>query len=235
MRPVVYLDDLKVLVLEEAPGVSLEDILCRGRGVERAASTAARALAVFNQMEAHPAQRHALEDRVADLEKVARTLCWACPRLAEDVREVIGTVATGLEEVAPRPTHGDLKPDHVLLCNGRVTFIDLDYFAAADPILDPALILARLAAMPHLLPVPRNRVLSAARAFADEYFSRVPASWRERLRLHFAGATLEIAQGYFRRQEPEWPERVAALVGEARLAVNGGGSMTEILDQRHRA
>jgi hypothetical protein len=230
VRPVSYLDDLKVLVLEESPGFSLEEILCSGRGVVRAAGEVGRALAAFNQMDYHPARRHTLEDQIADLEKAARTLCWACPRLATDVKEIIGAVAAGLKGVAPRPTHRDLKPDHVLLRDGRVTFIDLDSFAAADPVIDPALLLARLAAVPYLLPVPRHRTLRAARAFADEYFSRVPASWRGRLHLHFAGATLEVAYGFFRRQLPGWPEKITALVNEARMTVDGDGSMMKLLD-----
>jgi hypothetical protein len=60
VRPVSYLDDLKVLVLEESPGFSLEEILCSGRGVVRAAGEVGRALAAFNQMDYHPARRHTL-------------------------------------------------------------------------------------------------------------------------------------------------------------------------------
>jgi hypothetical protein len=49
----------------------------------------------------------------------------------------------------------------------------------------------------------------------------IPRAWRCRLPLHYAGAALKEAVGFFRRQEPEWPETIAALVEEARNSLVG--------------
>src|ERR671916_469581 len=148
VRPVAYLSDLRALILEEAPGTPLDEILLRDGDTTGAVRRVARALAAFNQGEA-PAttRRHLLADQVAVLERARRLLAWACPHLRLEVESIIEGVLAGLEEVPLRPTHRDLKPDHVFLNGERTIFIDLDSLAKADPVLDPAYLLARLAVM----------------------------------------------------------------------------------------
>ena len=182
----------------------------------------AQALAAFNQGDA-PAttRRYLLADQVADLERARRLLGWACPHLRLEVESIIEGVLAGLEEVPLRPTHRDLKADHIFLDGERTIFIDLDSFAKADPVLDPAHLLARLAAMPALFPIPRQRARAAAREFAEEYFAHVPGAWQERLPFHYAGTLLEVAHGFFRRQVPDWPAGSQALLEEARDSLAG--------------
>jgi hypothetical protein len=223
VRPLAYLSDLRALILEEAPGTSLEEILLGESDPIAALRRVAQALAAFNQGDA-PAttQRHLLTDEVAVLERAGRVLGWACPHLREEVESIIEGVLAGLEEVPLGPTHRDLKPDHIFLDGERTIFIDLDSLARADPVLDPAYLLARLAAMPALFPVPPERTRTAAREFAEEYFSHVPGVWQERLPFHYAGTLLEVAHGFFRRQAPDWPDSIAGLVEEARASLAGG-------------
>src|SRR5918998_1563013 len=130
VRPVAYLSDLRALILEEAPGTPLDEILLRERDTTGAVRRAARALAAFNQDDA-PATppRHLLADQAAVLERAGRVLGWACPHLGPEAESIIKGVLAGLEEVPPRLTHRDLKPDHIFLDGGRTMFIDLDSFA----------------------------------------------------------------------------------------------------------
>ena len=213
-RPLAYLSDLRALILEEAPGTPLEEILLGDRDTTGAVRRVAQALAAFNQGDA-PAttRRHLLADQVADLERARRLLGWACPHLRLEVESIIEGVLAGLEEVPLRPTHRDLKPDHIFLDGDRTIFIDLDSFAKADPVLDPAYLLARLAAMPALFPIPRQRARAAAWEFAEEYFAHVPGAWQDRLPFHYAGALLKMSYGLFGRQAPDWPGRIADSAG----------------------
>jgi hypothetical protein len=103
----------------------------------------------------------------------------------------------------------------------RTIFIDLDSLAKADPVLDPAYLLARLAAMPALFPIPRQRTRTVAREFAEEYFAHVPSTWQDRLPFHYAGALLKISFGLFGRQVPDWPDRIATLLEEGRASLAG--------------
>jgi Phosphotransferase enzyme family len=222
VRPLAYLSDLRALILEEAPGTPLEEILLGKSDPTAAVRRVAQALAAFNQDDV-PAttQRHLLADQVAVLERARRLLGWACPHLRLEVESIIEGVLAGLEEVPLGLTHRDLKPDHIFVDDDRTIFIDLDSLAKADPVLDPAYLLARLAAMPALFPVPPERTRTAAREFAEEYFAHVPGGWQDRLPFHYAGALLEVAHGFFRRQVPDWPDKIAGLLEEARASLAG--------------
>jgi hypothetical protein len=221
VRPLAYLSDLRALILEEAPGTSLDEILLGNGDPTAALRRVAQALAAFNQGDA-PAttQRHLLADQVAVLEGAGRVLGWACPHLRLEVESIIEGVLAGLEEVPLGPTHRDLSPDAIFVDADRTTFIDLDSFARADPVLDPAHLLARLV-VPALFPVPRERARTAAREFAEEYFAHVPGGWQERLPFHYAGTLLKKAHGFFRRQEADWPGKIATLLEEARASLAG--------------
>jgi hypothetical protein len=221
-RPLAYLSDLRALILEEAPGRPLEEILLGERDPTAAVRRVARALAAFNQGDAPATTRpHLLADQVAVLERARRLLGWACPHLRLEVESIIEGVMAGLEEVPLGPTHRDLKPDHIFVDGERTIFIDLDSLAKADPVLDSAYLLARLAAMPALFPIPPHRARAVAWEFAEEYFAHVPGGWQDRLPFHYAGALLEVAHGFFRRQVPDWPDGVAGLVAEARDSLAG--------------
>jgi Phosphotransferase enzyme family len=222
VRPLAYLSELRALILEEAPGTPLDQILLWERDTTAAVRRVAQALAAFNQGDA-PAttQQHLLADQVAVLERARRLLGWACPHLRLEVESIIEGVLAGLEEVPLGPTHRDLSPDHIFVDGERTIFIDLDSLAKADPVLDPAHLLVRLA-KPAQFPIPRERGRTAAREFAEEYFAHVPSTWQERLPFHYAGALLKAAQGFFRRQVPDWPDRIATLLEEARASLAGG-------------
>src|SRR5215203_1296413 len=199
-RPLAYLSGLRTLLQEEAPGTPLDEILLGEGDTTGAVRRVARALAAFNQGDApQTTRRYLLADHAAYLQRAARVLGWACPHLRLEVESILEGVLAGLQEVPLRPTHRDLKTDHIFLDGERTIFIDLDSFAKADPVLDPAHLLARLAAMPALFPISRDRARAAAREFAEEY----------------------VAHGFFRRQVPDWPGRIAGLLEEARASLAG--------------
>ena len=221
-RPLAYLSSLRTLLQEEAPGTPLDEILLGDGDTTAEVRRVARALAAFNQGDA-PAttRRYLLADHAAYLERAARVLRRGCPHLRLEVESILEGVLAGLQEVPLRPTHRHLSPDHIFVDGERTIFIDLDSLARADPVLDPAYLLARLGAMPALFPVPRHRARAAAGEFAEEYFARVPAAWHERLPFHYAGALLKISFGLFGRQAPDWPGRIADLLEEAEASLAG--------------
>jgi len=150
------------------------------------------------------------------LRRGATIVEWARPELATQVRAITAAVAAGLEEVPSAPIHGDLKPDHVFLAGDRVIFIDLDSVVLGDPVRDPAHMFAYVVGRVGLDAMTAEQARAAARLFAAEYFDCVPGAWRRRFGLHCAGALVEVASAIFRRQEAQWPEKVAAAVATAR-------------------
>jgi hypothetical protein len=221
-RPLAYLSDLRALILEEAPGTPLDEILLGDRDTTGAVRRVARALAAFNQGDAPATTRqYLLADHAANLERTGSVLQRACPHLRLEVESIIEGVLAGLQEVPLMPTHRHLSPDHIFLDGDRTIFIDLDMFAKADPVLDSARLLTRLTMPAPLFPIPRQRARAAAREFAEEYFAHVPGAWQDRLPFHYAGTLLKTADGFFCRQVPDWPGRIAGLLEEAKASLAG--------------
>jgi tRNA A-37 threonylcarbamoyl transferase component Bud32 len=226
-RPVAYLSDLRSLVQEEVPGSSLYDVLLREKEATPVARRAARALATLHLDEDVPRPRRprpSNEDFDRRLKRIGATLRRACPHLEPEVQEIVGAVIARFKAEAPTaPTHGDLHLRHILLDGGRPALIDLDAFAEADPLLDIALILSDLAAMPLDSPLPRARARKASQAFVEEYFAHVPESWRDGFPTRYARAVLKRAANISRRQSqmPGWPDKVEALIKEAKSSLAG--------------
>jgi len=222
VNPVAYCDERSCLVLEEAGGCSLQDVFLNGGASRAAARRVARAVAAFNQSDLHPVHRHTRADQVGVLTRAAALVRWACPAAAPRLDQVVDEVSARLEEVTGAPVHWDLKTDHIFLGAERVTFVDLDTVALADPVRDPAHLLAHIVCRVGFRTVPAETARGAGRAFVEEYFAHVPARWRQRLIVQYAAALVETAGGIFRRQSPQWLERVTAAVEEAHGVLAGG-------------
>src|ERR1041385_1706740 len=148
VRPVAYLRDLNSLVVEEAPGISLEQIILEDKAgaTEAAARQAARAVVAFTHTQILDAPRSSPDEQMGELKRAAKLLHWSSPRLRAAVDNILRTIAAGLEDVPLALIHRDLKPAHIFLEGDRVILIDLDSFALADPVRDPAHLLANIAA-----------------------------------------------------------------------------------------
>src|SRR5213079_948403 len=138
---------LRTLALEEARGAALQQILLDGGEDDWSAAlrAVARAVAAFNQADLAPAERHSLADQLADVNRAASLVQWACPELRAEVEALAAAVGAGLTDVPPAPIHRDLKTDHIFLSGDRVIFIDLDSVVLGDPVRDPAHLFAHIA------------------------------------------------------------------------------------------
>ena len=221
-RPIAYLSSLRTLIQEEVTGTSLHEMLRRGDEVTPVVRKVARALATLHLDPVIPPRRRPLQREVAILERMGEHIQGAYPHLRSEVKEIVGIVVTSLEDVPPAPTHCDLSPEHIRFDGDRLSLIDLDEFAGADPLLDVARVLAPLANAPLRFPLQeRDRARAAARVFVEEYFAHVPETWRARLPLHYAVAVLKLAGNVSRREGSGSPAKVETLVKEAKDSLAG--------------
>ncbi len=221
-RPIAYLSSLRTLIQGEITGTPLNHVLLREAEASSVAREVARALAALHLGDVVPPRFHRLRDEVARLERAAKDLRSVCPRLEPEIVGIVGGVVDGLEEVPPRPIHGELTPMEILVGGDRPALLDLDTFAGADPVLDVAhLLLPLVRTVPLRSPSSRDRAQETTRAFVREYFARVPEDWRARLPLHYAGAALKRAAATVRHQAPGWPNEIEALLKEARNSLAG--------------
>jgi Ser/Thr protein kinase RdoA (MazF antagonist) len=190
-----------------------------GGDARSACQTLAGSLAALHQGEVRPGRRVPPGEHLAGVVRAAGYVAWADPELAPALGEIVAGVACGLDGDAAAPVHRDLKPDHVLLTDDGPGLVDLDSCALADPVIDPATLLARLRGLPLEHPVPAGAAEAAARAFKDAYLAAVPASWAARLQPLYAGALVELAASLFRRQVRGWEAAVGVLVDDAVASV----------------
>jgi Ser/Thr protein kinase RdoA (MazF antagonist) len=220
-RPLLELPDRRLVAYAEAPGTPFDHVVFRGAGAAEAARVVGGALAALHRDAALPPRRFTAADERADVAQAAALVRWGRPDLERRVRRIQACIGRALRDVPPAFVHGDLKPDHVLLAGGRPALIDLDTRAAADPVLDPGKLLARLFGLALERPAAGPAARAASRALADAYFAAVPRDWRARLEPHYAAALLKLAASLLRRQAPGWPALAGALVAEADRATAG--------------
>jgi hypothetical protein len=220
VTPIVYLEELQTLAMDEAPGHALNEILARRQDPTDAVRLVAQAMGAFNQDDLPFSHRESRPGRLEDLRKTSTLLQWACPPTRGAVQQIARAVEDGLGDAEPAPIHGDMKPDHAFVSGDRVTFIDLDSAALGDPVRDPAQFVAYIAGEVRMGSAPIARLREASEVFVEEYFRHVPASWRSRFSIHYANALLEVATGIFRQQEPGWTSKVRQVVEKARHALS---------------
>lgn len=217
-EPVAYLPDHRALVQREVTGRSLIEIL-ENDDAPDVMTRVAQALAMFHRDAPLPERARSLFSLLDDMRRASALVSWVRPTLAEKAQSVVAEIADRLDEAEPAATHGDLKPDHILLGEDGFTLLDLDSFSTCDPVVDPASMVARLTSLGLRQPAMTGRIEAAARAFADAYFALVPSSWQRRFPPHRAGALLQEAAGCFRHQLPGWPALMDAVMGRALAAL----------------
>jgi Ser/Thr protein kinase RdoA (MazF antagonist) len=211
-RPIAYLSNIRTLLQEEIPGITLGKVLRKEEEAIPAVRKVARALAALHQLDVTMPRRRHLQDEITKLETARESLVSACPHLRTHIEETFATIVANLEEVTPALVHGDLKPAHILLDSDRVAVIDFDNAVGADPVMDVAQLLFKLA---------HGNSRALAQAFTEEYFSYVPVAWRARLPLLYADDILKKAASFYRRQKPGWRDDVEPLLREARSCLSG--------------
>jgi streptomycin 6-kinase len=225
-----YLPDHRLLVQDEVPAISLRDVIRKDypEKAQEAVRRAARAIAALHRLPV-TAPEHRTELGRTDpkrLRRFAEILGNSHPDLATTVADIEAQILADLDTVGAMPAvpiHGDLKPLHLLMDEERVVLLDLDKFAAGDPMLDVANMLVPLLR-------ERNTGAALARVFETEYFAHAPAPWRQRLAPLYAWALLADAatfavglrqsQAEVRARRPgNWDHLVNFLVDEARAVL----------------
>ena len=215
--PCAHLPDFGAVLIEEVPGRPLDALVADGGpAAVDAGGQVARALVHLHRAPVRLAGRRTAAQTVRAAEHGGRLLAWAVPALERRIGRLLRDVAEGLEEGFALPTHLDLKPDHLLLHEGRITVVDLDSAALSDPVADGAKLFARLQDAER-----SARRATAAAAFLDAYRAAMPESWAARLPAHYACALLGLAVRALQHAEPDWPRRVANLLGRAERALAG--------------
>jgi len=223
VSPAAVIDDSDAIVYHRLPAQPLSRLLRDGFGGDHL-HRVGRWLRTIHEI--RPAPDSDFEERdVAALVNAVNRACAGMSHLRPDyaayasviVDCAIQRLAT-LEQEAPALTHGDIKADHVLCGSDRLTVIDLDRCAVADPAADLGKLLADLRWWDWLN--GRSDSDSQAAALLSGYG---PARARvARARLYAAILLVKMAGRRTSLARYDWAARTGALLTLAARAAGAG-------------
>ena len=231
-EPLAFIPELRVLIQAVVPHEStLIDLLksvLRGGTAEiieefrdQFAKTA-RGLAALHACTAH-GSIFSFEQKMAEIrDRIVGLTNWipGFDGALEPALARLDALATSHPPQRPVPSHRSFRPAQVLLCRGRVAFIDFDGFCEAEPAMDLALFRATMKQSVMRLacaepPAPSLDIPSELDGlcdlFLDEYERMAPVS-RERVALWETLYLLESALNGWMKLEPERFESSMALL-----------------------
>ncbi|MCA9197638.1 MAG: phosphotransferase [Planctomycetales bacterium] len=224
-RPICGWPEFAAMVLASATGNTLETELQRSHGLdalERTTDTLANLATSsvrIDPVHASPDQAACLQRSLKQLKRIGSDRLPEIHQLEAWIRYPASALAA---------THRDLKLEHIYLDESQITFIDCDSFSMADPVIDVAMLAARVLAFGQRQRVETTLTNHRINTLVARYFAQVPTAWQSRWAVHFAGALLEIAVGYYGRQETDWHSTVNFLIDQAVAAQQADGQATGI-------
>ena len=216
-EPVAEIDDPPVWLQRQVPGDPLTGLLGRGDAREPAYRTGT-ALAMLHDTAAGTRRTWTMADEIDVIDRALRTAAGARPELESAIEHVRrlghavlgtlpGTRATGL--------HRDFYPDQVLIDGETVWLVDLDLYAAGDPVIDVGNFLAHLTELGLREHADADRFAPECGAFLSGYETLRGDVDRERLRaLHWGSLIRHIGISQRIAERGHTTEALIALCAE---------------------
>lgn len=203
-EPCAYLAELRLLVMEHAPGVPLKRLVRRRRAGAAQIELLAEALAKLHRWPPVTSRRVALEEHLRErCASLVEPLIEAFPELADPVRRILERARAAEERAVFRLAHGDCHLGQIQLDGSRLWILDLDPLHVGDPAYDLAMVCLKLVDEP------------LRGAFLEAYAGRGEAGAVARIPIHAALIHLKRACKRFRWQDqPNWRESVRREVRE---------------------
>lgn len=213
-------------VFEWLAGRVMADAVADGSATSEQTAEAGAALAELHGQDARGLPTLTADIQAARVRAAAEAVGAVSSGLAADADRLGRRVTAWMHDTpGPRgPVHGDFSADQVLLTPAGAALIDLDEAALGDPAADLGSFAAGL----------RRDVLEGlvTRAWADELIGGLVDGHRDGLAPprtapraslvdgHTAAWLVRLAVEPFRRRQPEWELRAAAILAEARALLD---------------
>jgi aminoglycoside phosphotransferase (APT) family kinase protein len=212
-EPLAYLADRRTLMVADAPGATLTDLLA-GPDAHRATARAGAAMAAMHACPPRVVPVRGIDDLLGDAVDTAGTLAGLLPGRRDEIAGLMAdltTLAGALPAAAPGLVHGDCHHGQFLLTDTTVNVLDYDRAHAGTQAFDLGNFIANLVSLDHAAGVPH------AEALADVFLSGYHAAGGAALsgderRFWTAYGLFQLSVGPFRRFEANWARRMSALL-----------------------
>lgn len=160
-------------------------------------------------------QQRSHNHELTRLQAQANTITQLCPQLSRTVERLVQRITALLNKLPPatRTLHGDFYHQQVMLgSDNRAIIFDIDQAQRGNPAADLGLFIA------HLQREELRHTLSAQQVaiFTDALIEGYRSVYRNQesaaIQLYAAIGLLYLAAEPFRYREPDWPQRIAAIL-----------------------
>lgn len=147
----------------------------------------------------------------------ADTLATLVPTLAVRIDSLAQRLSAVITDTATcnHPIHGDFNATQVLLDGDRAAIIDFDQARQGDPAADLGMFMAKLEAKYVLGTLMAEQVASFKSNLLDGYVAGCGRIGEGHLDVYTATLLLQLATQFPRHCEPDWPQRIEAVVARA--------------------
>jgi Phosphotransferase enzyme family len=218
-EPYTYLSDLRLLLMEEVPGRSLNTLLKKKLAGPEHMRLLAAAMAKVHHFPLRLGGPFTVADHLARrCHALPEALAAAFPAVGSAIRCIVETAKAHQNRVGHEVftlAHGDLHLGQVHMHNNALWLLDLDPLHYGDPAYDVAMVFVALKQME--AQTNQSAYIRALRdAFVSAYFSLMDWQVAQRVPLHEALIHLKRACKRFRWQdEPGWPATIPLQIQQS--------------------
>jgi tRNA A-37 threonylcarbamoyl transferase component Bud32 len=215
-EPLAYIPELKLVLTEALHGRELgafvdePDFLAHVR-------QAARAVAGLHSIpvDLEIVKTVTLAERAAKFGRLAARFQKTCPSRSGQIEAIASTIRRQIEtRCDDRLTfvHGELDHRQLIVCDGKMWFVDFDVFKASHPAMDVGRFLAHLSRLSLKIYDDPSRLSAAGEAFLEEYLCCYPDDIRREIKIGQAIELVRIGGRKHRRQKSEWESDLARIL-----------------------
>src|SRR5437867_5328845 len=137
--PILYIPALSFLMMEQAEGEPLREILERRSDPDPYVKGAARWLARLHSCNITLDGASSRDDEIANSHRYMRAASWLLPTLKSEIESISNQLIDAqkaLQPYAKKPIHGDYHPRNIIVSQDATTVIDFDEARMGDPAFD---------------------------------------------------------------------------------------------------
>jgi hypothetical protein len=211
-------DEISAVSIEAIVGPDLGDIISTGRLPEIRAATrrVGRALVALHRCAADMPCKMDHDAMARRSASTAATIGNLCSRTGQTAQRLANWINESSAPLRPGPAHMDVKPEHLIVTEGAVTFLDLDSMARSDGLYDIAMLEMRIRSAWASGRFDADQTNAAISELYDAYPGDGETGWRRRLAWLRACAALQVARHHAQNPSDGWRECAIRLLDAGR-------------------
>jgi thiamine kinase-like enzyme len=216
-KPLRHSRHHQFVIYEWITGKQLSDLIGEPKLKLGTLSNVGSALSVFHNQ---TSKKLAILTRAAEVNSLMATadfISLLSPKLSKKAKNLAQRISSHILDSKPvnSPIHGDFYSKQILIDGNNVTILDNDWAALGNPAADLGNFISHLERDFLNGNLSSNRVEALSDALIEAYEDTSKKSLSPLIILYTAVGLLRLALDPFRYREPNWPEKIEAILDRA--------------------